>query len=371
MLMWMIILGGALLITLAGLCFLASRIRKFRWVQRIAGSRKRNQLFLSAALTASAAIAIGKLLGPINLFVIAIYLTMFWLLCDGIAFAARRFFPSLRDSRCYWAGILALALTVTYLSFGYYNDHNVRITEYTVCTEKKVTPLKIALISDVHIGTTFDGTGFGKHVDTINALHPDAVVIAGDFIDGSSPEADVREAIAQLSRIQAEHGIFFVYGNHDMNFFETGSSLSLSPEDFREAMADSGVTILEDSCVSLPGGYSILGRKDRIEASRKEIGALMQLVPPNSFIIDLNHQPNDYDAESKAGVDLVLSGHTHGGQLRLIRDVGLWIGANDFIYGCEKRGNTHFIVSSGISNWAMDFKTGCPSEIVIIFVNPE
>ena len=81
----------------------------------------------------------------------------------------------------------------------------------------------------------------------------------------------------------------------------------------------------------------------------------------------LDHQPNDYDAEAESGADLVLSGHTHGGQLI---PVNLFISlANDKTYGMEKRGNTNFIVTSGISDWAIKFKTGCRSEFNVIDVN--
>lgn len=86
----------------------------------------------------------------------------------------------------------------------------------------------------------------------------------------------------------------------------------------------------------------------------------------NKFIIVMDHQPNDYEKEAKAGVDLVLSGHTHGGQLFPLNKVGEWIGANDKTYGIERRGRTNFVVTSGLSDWAVRFKTGTKSELVVI-----
>jgi len=80
----------------------------------------------------------------------------------------------------------------------------------------------------------------------------------------------------------------------------------------------------------------------------------------------MDHQPNDYNKQQEAGVDLVLSGHTHGGQLFPLNRSGEWLRANDKTYGLEKRGDTTFIVTSGISDWAVKFKTGCKSEIVVI-----
>ena len=79
----------------------------------------------------------------------------------------------------------------------------------------------------------------------------------------------------------------------------------------------------------------------------------------------MNHQPNDYENE-KNNVDLVLSGHTHGGQLFPLGLFDKLLNIDDEYYGLHTRGNTKFIVSSGISNWALHFKTGTFSEYVII-----
>ena len=84
------------------------------------------------------------------------------------------------------------------------------------------------------------------------------------------------------------------------------------------------------------------------------------------YIIMLDHQPVDYEAEAASGVDLVLSGHTHGGQLWPLEYVQPLVSQNDNVRGHEKHGNTDFIVTDGISDWAVKFKTGCRSEFNII-----
>ena len=86
------------------------------------------------------------------------------------------------------------------------------------------------------------------------------------------------------------------------------------------------------------------------------------------YNIVLNHQPNDQMEEKKAGADLVLSGHTHGGQLIPITYVGEWIGANDQTKGIKVDGESTFIVSDGISDWEIPFKTGCKAEYLVIDV---
>ena len=84
------------------------------------------------------------------------------------------------------------------------------------------------------------------------------------------------------------------------------------------------------------------------------------------YVICLDHQPNDYTEEANSKMNLVLSGHTHGGQFWGFGNIGVWMGANDAYYGYEHRQNTDFIVSSGIGDWAIDFKTGCISEYIVV-----
>ncbi|MDE6965570.1 MAG: serine/threonine protein phosphatase, partial [Clostridiales bacterium] len=103
--------------------------------------------------------------------------------------------------------------------------------------------------------------------------------------------------------------------------------------------------------------------------NRAEISELTKDLDDGKYQIVINHQPTDYANETAAGVDLVLSGHTHGGQMFPIGLVSDLFGLNDMVYGHEKRGATNFIVTSGISDWAIDYKTGCFSEFVVIDVN--
>ncbi len=116
--------------------------------------------------------------------------------------------------------------------------------------------------------------------------------------------------------------------------------------------------------------FYLVGRKDSSEIlrgnPRLEMRKLIEGLDKQKFIIVLDHQPNDYKNQSEIGVDLVLSGHTYGGQLFPRSKVGEWLGANDRTYGHEKRNRTDFIVTSEPSDWAIKFKTGTKSEFVVI-----
>ena len=93
---------------------------------------------------------------------------------------------------------------------------------------------------------------------------------------------------------------------------------------------------------------------------------MLDVEDPEKYIIVLDHQPNSYDEEAAAGPDLVLCGHTHGGQMLEMKLAAFFMKANDSTYGLETRGNTNFIVTSGIGDWEIDFKTGTKAEFCII-----
>lgn len=268
----------------------------------------------------------------------------------------------------YWlSGALALVITVVYMCVAFYLAHHVVETRYQVSTEKQVPKLEIAMIADSHLGTCFDGEGFAKHLETIQAQHPDLLVICGDFVDDDSSREDLEVACEALGTFTSTYGVFYVPGNHDKGF---GNYRDFSYEELTATLESNGVTVLEDEVVELGECFYLIGRKDRM-MDRLPIEDLTADLDPSRFTIVLNHQPNDYETEASAHCDLVLSGHTHGGQMIPIGPIGELIGANDATYGLEVRENTTFIVTSGIADWAIPYKSGTVSEYVIIEVSGE
>ncbi|MBE6760191.1 MAG: metallophosphoesterase, partial [Ruminococcaceae bacterium] len=283
--------------------------------------------------------------------------------------------------RVYRRGVAVIALCAVYLTVGWFNAHNVERTHYELTTDKELPggSLRIAHIADSHIGTTFDGEGFGEYLEVIQAENPDVLLITGDLIDDSTPREEMLAACRQFSRISTTYGIYFVYGNHDKGYGRHGYDAN----ELEAELAANGVTVMEDDVVQITDSVSIIGRRDRDDSRRREfvgegagtermsMGEITQDIAPETYTVVLDHQPNDYDAQAEAGVDLVLSGHTHGGQLIPLGPIGRIIGANDRTYGHERRDSTDFIVTSGISDWEIDFKTGTKSEYVIIDITQE
>ena len=126
--------------------------------------------------------------------------------------------------------------------------------------------------------------------------------------------------------------------------------------------------MLEDEIVNIDN-LCIAGRKDYATSQREDILELLKDADESKYIIVIDHEPTDYENECMSTADLVVSGHTHGGQLLLIKYLGEILGVNDQTYGYKRINSTDFIVTSGISDWALDFKTGVRSEYVMINVN--
>ena len=197
----------------------------------------------------------------------------------------------------------------------------------------------------------------------INEINPDIVVVTGDFVDDDTSLKDMIRSCEGLGALKTKYGVYFIYGNHDKGYFDYRE---YGDKELREELIKNNVIILEDEGVDLVGNIYLLGRQDAQVRTRKSVEELMNDVDISKYVIVLDHEPNDYDNEEKANMDLVISGHTHGGQVFPLQIIDKMFGANDQIYGFERRGNTSFIVSSGIGDWAVKFKTFTKAEYVVI-----
>ena len=275
----------------------------------------------------------------------------------------------------YYAGILAVVASVCALAAGWYYDHNVWQTNYVLRTEKDVKNIRIAAFADSHIGTTFDANGFAEHVEKIKKQNPDVVLVVGDFVDDGTPKEDMVKACKSLGDINAKYGVYFVLGNHDKGYYGAAYR-GFGLQELILELQKNRVNILRDEAVLIDDRFYIVGRKDySVEKEqfgyRKPMKDFSKELDLNKYVIVADHQPTDFDNQAAAEVDLVIAGHTHGGQLFPFNGIGKLIGANDEIYGLSKRKNTDFIVTSGLSDWAIKFKTGTKSEFVVVDIKSD
>ncbi len=367
---WAILFGGMYLIGIAGLLFLIRNARRFRFVDALARGNRAASWAIGAAVILLPLALAWIAWGYMNAIIILLHLTVFWAAAELIQRAVQK--RRGQPLRRYYAGAAAILAAVCYLGVGWVQANHVWQTDYTVTTAKNVGSLRVALLADAHVGTTFDGEGLGVHIARIQAQRPDAVVIVGDFVDEDTTREDMAAACRALSGFDTPYGVYFVFGNHDKGLYSNGAR-GYTGDDLMAELRKNGVTVLQDESILLDDRFYLVGRQDASEeldfgGSRAKASDLASGLDEDKFSIVLDHQPRDYDAEAAAGVDLVLSGHTHGGQLIPLVQVMGWFHAagDDRIYGTERRESTDFIVTSGISDWAIRFKTGCRSEFVMV-----
>ena len=200
---WAILFGGMYLIGIAGLLFLIRSVQRFSFVSTLSRGSRIASWCIGAALILLPLALAWAALGYMNAIIILLHLTVFWGAAELIQHAVQK--RRAQPLRRYYAGAAAVLVTVLYLGVGWVQANHVWQTNYTVTTEKNVGSLRVALLADSHIGTTFDGERLSVHIARIQVQQPDVVVIAGDFVDEDTSKEDM---IASLPRSgSARHAV--------------------------------------------------------------------------------------------------------------------------------------------------------------------
>ncbi|MDD5935486.1 MAG: metallophosphoesterase [Clostridiales bacterium] len=319
------------------------------------------------------------ILGAINIFsiefVIVFFLFQMYLLTDVIGLIITKIIKKEKVirgwKRLYCGGILCFVLTFIYLIVGYVNAKNVQTTTYEVHSDKlsQGENLSIAVIGDLHYGTIVNKENLEKYCKQISDNNVDLVLLVGDIVDQNTTNKEVPEAFQILGGTQSTYGTFYVYGNHDM------AVSMLNPPIWKyqleQYITHAGITILEDSSKLINDSIYVIGREDigyTGKSTRADISKLTEKLLKDKFWILLDHQPKEIDVAKEHGVDLMLSGHTHGGQLWPVGFFSELLGIDEFTYGDKKIDQFHAIVTSGIGGWGYPIRTGSKAEIVYITV---
>lgn len=370
MILWAVLMAVLFIAFIGGIFYLIGRLRKFQWMRKAAGGKKKLEILLGAVIVIIPAAIIWVAWGQMNAIICILHLIVFWAVSDGIFALVKK--SRKKEFKRYYAGITAIVFTIVYLAAGWYGAHHVWEKNYTIETDKAVGNFRVALLSDFHTGTTFHGDGFSEHMKEIGKQNPDVVLVAGDFVDDDTTKEDMIRCCQALGEMKTTYGVYYVFGNHDKGYYPSDYR-GYTGDDLIAELEKNGVTVLQDQNVLIDNRVYIIGRQDRSEdvekgKGRADMATLTQDLDDSKFSIVMDHQPADYEAQAASGVDLVVSGHTHGGQLFPLMNIEnlTGLGGDDKVYGYEKRGNTNFIVTSGISDWAIKFKTGCRSEYVLI-----
>ncbi len=355
--MFQILIGVIFVILLILICYTVMLFTKIKYINSI------NNKLVRILLSLIPIVIIFLIFNVVNSIVILLHLCIF------ISISSLIFRMIKMKDKYDLIVLIGIITTIIYLSIGAYLDYHVFETKYEVFTHKELgsNKFRIIQISDSHVGTTFDGEGFYKKIENISKIDSDLFVLTGDFVDDDTTKEDMIKSCEALSLIKSKYGVYFIYGNHDKGYF---NYRNFSEADLIYELEKNNVKVLSDEVVELNNYMYLIGRNDK-SYQRKSISELTDNLDKTKYIIDLNHQPNDYNNEKEANVDLVLSGHTHGGQLFPLGYIGVLFKANDMFKGMKKIDNTYFVVNTGISDWAIDFKTGTHSEYVIIDIVKE
>ena len=270
-----------------------------------------------------------------------------------------------------------LIVFFTFALYGFFHAKEITIVKYDVKVSKDIKEdMKIALISDTHLGYSIGYKMMQDMVKKINNENVDLVLIAGDIFDNSDKTVDDMKKVKEaFSNIKSKFGVYAVFGNHDVEerlfggFSVDDSDEVYITEEMRKMLESCNINILEDKSVLINDNIYIIGRKDIQKAGdgtskRLQISELMNSIDKNKLVILLEHEPRELMKTSNYGVDIHLSGHTHAGQF-----FPLTIGCklmSENVYGVKKYNDMVSLVTSGIGVYGPNMRVATNSEVCIL-----
>ncbi|MDR0295658.1 MAG: metallophosphoesterase [Prevotellaceae bacterium] len=254
-------------------------------------------------------------------------------------------------------------VVVVVLYIGRFNATVPQVNSVDITIEKEASgreSLSVVLLTDLHIGAINGHSALQRWITAVNKLSPDIVLIAGDIVDDSPKSMERRELGKLLAQINAPLGIYYAQGNHEL--------YGDFPRTLRY-LQSCGITALLDTTLLVDNSFYVVGRLDRsggrgfvTNKKRKNLEELLDGLDHSKPFILLDHQPYELDKTVAVGVDVQLSGHTHGGQLW---PFSLFVKRMyELAHGYMQKGSTHFYVSEGLGSWGPLIRIGTRSEIV-------
>jgi uncharacterized protein len=228
----------------------------------------------------------------------------------------------------------------------------------------------IALLSDFHYDPYFSAHPLHKAIGMVNALQPDLIVLTGDFVSlplftkNDEESAFAAEPCSDLLRqMQARHGLWAVMGNHD--FYS-------DPDIVTSALQTKGIHVLanESAAIEAQGARFWLAGVNDVLGRTADIETALHDVPGDEPTILLAHEPDYADHVSRFPVDLQLSGHSHGGQVRVPFLPPLYLPemARKYVWGLYKIGPLTLYTNPGLGTVGLPVRFNCPPEITLLTV---
>ncbi|MBN1849243.1 MAG: metallophosphoesterase [Deltaproteobacteria bacterium] len=261
------------------------------------------------------------------------------------------------------SGIMGLAVLLTI--YGLFEaNRRPSVKEISIPIQglhKDLDGFTIAQITDIHVGPTIKQGFVKKVVERVHGLKPDVIALTGDIADGSVKR--LKDDVAPLGDLSAPHGIFFVTGNHEYYSDAEAWVAEMKRMGFTVLMNENKVIMKGNGTLVMAGipdlHASRFAGHPSPDAEKALLGAKQHPVK-----ILLAHQPRSILDAAKAGFDLQISGHTHGGQffpwIYIVKK------AHPYTSNLHKHGKTWIYVSHGAGYWGPPIRLGVPSEITLI-----
>ena len=269
--------------------------------------------------------------------------------------------PAVKQGMKVIAFIAALAVFFTTMVIGHRNVRYPRVM-YQKYTVKRLVPegaqpekrMRLVFFSDLHIGEAMTPDYIARAVKLIQDQQPDLILCGGDFIDHRAVYAYDPRVMASLRSLHAPLGVYYVLGNHEYR-------------DDLEAnirwVSEVGGTLLRDS-IAFPGDgpLTLIGRDDWVNGNRKPFEVIANEADPlRGPVVLMEHTPASIDSIGDSPVDLILCGHTHGGQIWPGQLMVWW--RYGMVSGTRPVGEREVCISSGIGSAGATYRVGTRSEI--------
>ena len=269
--------------------------------------------------------------------------------------------PAVKQGAKVVAFIATLAVFFTTMVIGHRNVRYPRVM-YQKYTVKRLVPegaqpekrIRLVFFSDLHIGEAMTPDYIARAVKLIQDQQPDLILCGGDFIDHRAVYAYDPRVMASLRSLHAPMGVYYVLGNHEYR-------------DDLEAnirwVSEVGGTLLRDS-IAFPGNgpLTLIGRDDWVNGNRKPFEVIANEADPlRGPVVLMEHTPASIDSIGDSPVDLILCGHTHGGQIWPGQLMVWW--RYGMVSGTRPVGEREVCISSGVGSAGATYRVGTRSEI--------
>jgi uncharacterized protein len=236
---------------------------------------------------------------------------------------------------------------------------------------ERLNGFTVALLSDFHYDPYFSVHPLNAAIAMVNSLHPDLIALTGDFVSrplvgNRRKAAFAAEPCARLLRqMTARHGLWAVMGNHDEGTDRKHVTRALQAENI-QVLANQSEAIEQDGArIWLAGVNDVLGRT-------ADLSKALHGVPAGEAVILLAHEPDFADEAAQFPIDLQLSGHSHGGQVRIPLLPPLYLPpmAKKYVWGTYRVGPLTLYTNAGLGTFGVPMRLNCPPEITLLTLRP-